>query len=195
MAVQPSTTAAPSAAAPVVVVATDQPSPSEQLEVERTQHQLQVKEQLSSVDARLEHVSQQREERGQVVGPISMLAAGYTTGLAALSISLATFAGAQQVKKTDGYKNNLDINSDDQVNGEDETTFRNLSRAMGAVSAVGFGVGIAGSIFLAKRLKERRELDPEARKLQNQRRDLRRELNYSGNVSGSGLTLGLTGRF
>jgi hypothetical protein len=171
------------------------PSASEQLQVERTEHKLEVKEQLSTVDAQLEHLGQQREERGQVTGPISMVAAGYTTGVAGLATSIAAFVMAQQIKHGHSINNGLDINNDHQLDGDDENAYRNISRTMGAVSAVGFAVGVAGSVFLAKRLKERRELDPEVKRLQNQRRELRRELSYSANASGTGLSFGLNGRF
>ena len=176
--------------APVVVV-----DPQGQLEAKRTEEKLEIKEKLTSIDERLEHLDRQREERGRITGPVSMLTAGYTTGLAALAVSLGAFYGAERVADTEGYKRRLDINDDNQLDADDENSFRTIARTMGALSAVGFGVGIAGSIFLAKRLKERRELDPDVRRLQNERRELRRELNYTLGPVKNGVALGMTGRF
>lgn len=168
---------------------------SDQLDADRTVHKLEVKEKLSDLDVKLEHLDRQREERGTLTGPISMLTAGYTTGIAALAVSLGAFVMAEQVKDSKGFKNRLDINNDNQLDGDDERSFRTISRTVGALSAVGFGVGIAGSIFLAKRLKERRAYDPEVRRLQNERRELRRELNYSLAPTSTGVSFGLNGRF
>lgn len=170
-------------------------SASDRLDAQRTVHKLEVKEKLSDLDVKLEHLDRQREERGTLTGPISMLATGYTTGLAALAVSIGSFVMAEQVKDSKGFKNRLDINNDNRLDGDDETSFRTISRTLGALSAVGFGVGIAGSVFLAKRLKERRAYDPEVRRLQNERRELRRELNYSMAPTIGGVAVGLNGRF
>lgn len=175
---------------PVVVV-----DPDGQLEVKRTEEQLEIKEKLTSIDERLEHLDRQREERGRITGPVSMLTTGYTTGLAAMAVSLGAFYAAERVADTEGYKSRLDINDDNELDGDDENSFRTIARTMGALSAVGFGIGIAGSVFLAKRLKERRELDPDVRRLQHERRELRRELNYTLGPVKHGVALGLTGRF
>jgi hypothetical protein len=171
------------------------PSPKDELDAQRTVHKLEVKEKLSELDVRLEHLDRQREERGTLTGPISMLTTGYTTGLAALAVSLGAFVMAQQVHDSKGFKNRLDINNDNQLDRDDENSFRTISRTLGALSAVGFGVGIAGSVFLSKRLKERRQYDPDVRRLQNERRELRRELNYSLAPTSNGLAFGMNGRF
>lgn len=157
----------------------------------------QIIDELAGVETQLEMVDQQRHD-GSIAGPVAMLASGYTTGIIALGVSLASFAMAEQVQKRDPNDQSggrLDINNDGSVDGDDEATYRRVARGLGIASAVGFAVGIAGNVILAKRMRERREHDPEIRQLQRRRRELRRELDYGGSASATGLSLSLGARF
>lgn len=164
---------------------------------ERDANKREIGERLGALEGRIEAIDQRRSD-GSIAGPIAMLTAGYTTGIVALGVSLAGFAMAEQVEKRDsddkGGKR-LDVNNDGSVDRDDEATFRRIARGMGVASAIGMGIGIAGNVILAKRLRERRQYDPELRELQRQRRDLRRQLNYAVNASHTGMSLALTGRF
>jgi hypothetical protein len=178
-------------------------SPEQQDAIDRAEERKTVaakrdlKVRISEIETRMEAIDQRRSD-GNIAGPIAMLTAGYTTGIAALGVSLAGFAMAEQVEKRDaddeGGKG-LDVNNDGNVDGDDEATFRRVARGMGVASAIGMGIGIAGNVILAKRLKERRQYDPELRELKRQRRDLRRQLDYAVNASPTTMGLALTGRF
>ncbi|HEX6242006.1 MAG TPA: hypothetical protein VFZ61_13950 [Polyangiales bacterium] len=189
---------APAAELPPTEAQAPQPAPTDVTPAAvAASERREIVDELSAVEAQLEMVDQRRSD-GNIAGPVAMLASGYTTGVAALGVSLASFAMAEQVQKRDADDEgggNLDINNDGSVDGDDEATYRRVARGLGIASAVGFAVGIAGNVILAKRLRERRAHDPEIRQLQRRKRELRRELDYGGSASSTGLSLSLGARF
>lgn len=199
---QVAVTPAPSPAAPppavmVAPVAPAQVGPrTDAVTAAEAEEKREITKKLTLLDSRLEALDSKRSD-GALAAPIALMTSGYATGLAALAVSMGSFIMAQQVKDADADENRkrYDVNGDDRVDGDDEARFRNIARGMGALSAVGIGAGIAGTVLLSKRLQERRRFDPEVRSLQRQRRELRRELNYSANASPYGAGLSLTGRF
>jgi hypothetical protein len=70
-----------------------------------------------------------------------------------------------------------------------------MARTFGAISALGAGLGIAGTVLLLKRLSKRRVFAPELRELGVRRGQLLQQLRYGGSYSQNGMQLSIGGRF
>jgi hypothetical protein len=161
------------------------------------EQRLTISSELGDVESRLAHLEYEQRD-GRIAGPIAMVASGYGTALVALGVALVSFASAKDVQRWDAgddWSDHLDSNDDGSIDADDELAFRRIARGFGVLSAIGAGVGIAGSFFLAKRMRVRRMQAPELRGLQRRRYELRRQLEYGANASARGLGVSLSGRF
>ena len=156
----------------------------------------EVTDKLAEIDARYDQMNQERSERSRLTVPISLMSAGYATATAALTGAMVGFVKANSVSNYDGeFETRLDFDNNDIINGDDEEGYRRLARTAGLISAVGYGFGIWGTVMLVKRLKERSDYEPELLRMQQERKQLRRQLDYSANATGKALTLTVSGRF
>lgn len=186
----------PSGTMPVLTTGELAPEPAREPTPLAPEEKREAADKMAAIDARYEQMTAERSERSKLTMPITLMSAGYAMATAGLTGALVSFVKANSVNKYDGdFESGLDFNNDDVINGADEDGYRRLARTAGAISAVGFGFGIWGSVMLAKRLKAHSEYEPELRRLQNERKQLRRQLDYSANASGKALTLSVSGRF
>lgn len=156
---------------------------------------------LANVDAQIANVQAARGRHG-LGGPIAMMASGYGSAMLLSIVSIVQWSVAEDIQHDRFLYNydyrdyeNYDLNNDGVVDGDDEDRARRGARALGALSVVGLGVGIGGTIFLAKRLAARRKFNPELETLRTRRIQLLRHLQYGGAMSSNGLQLTLGGRF
>lgn len=155
---------------------------------------------LQQVDVRIASVRKQQKQYS-IAGPLAMTATGY--GFAAIAGLVAVFSwvNAEDIQSGDcpySYRRNnrCDIDDDGVIDKHDERDARILARTFGAISALGAGVGIAGTVLLMKRLAKRRQYGPELDELGTRRGQLLHELRYGGGYSqNGGLQLNVSGRF
>jgi hypothetical protein len=155
---------------------------------------------LQSLDIRIAQLKQSQKQHS-IVGPTIMTAAGYTVMLVFGAIALSDWAIAENVQHGDcqggvyDYDPACDVNDDGYIDKDDEDTARTLARTFGALSIVGTGLGITGTVLLVKRLAKRREFAPELRELGLRRGQLLQQLRYGGAYSQRGMQLTLSARF
>jgi hypothetical protein len=162
---------------------------------------LRALNELQHLDLRIAQLKQSQKQHG-IVGPAILTAVGYTVTLVFGAIALADWAIAENFD--DGlcgqgelydYDPSCDVNNDGYVNPEDEDAARTLARTLGALSVVGTGVGIAGTVLLVRRLAKRREFKPELKDLGARRGQLLQQLRYGGVYSARGVQLTVSARF
>lgn len=158
---------------------------------------------LQNLDLRIAAVRKKQKQHG-IVGPAAMTASGYAIAVLFGAIAVWEWAIAEDIRqgdcsryrdRYDRYDDECDVNNDGYVDGDDRRDARTLSRAFGAVSAVGAGLGIAGTVFLVRRLGKRRAYAPELRDLGVRRGQLLQQLRYGGGYSHNGVQLSISGRF
>jgi hypothetical protein len=136
--------------------------------------------------------------RERILAPLVLLVAGYGTALVGMAAAGATFVLAEDVQHWDvgdRWRDRLDVNDDGSIDSDDEQAFRRMARSFAVIGGVGTVIGIVGTVLLANRLREQRAYAPEMRSLKQRRRELRRQLEYGGNLSPATVTLSLRGRF
>ncbi len=156
-----------------------------------------VSNRLKDVDARLSALRAERRQRS-LAGPIAMMASGYGVSLIAGLVALSTFASAEDIQHDDYWGDNrrdYDINDDGDVDRDDEKIYRRLARGFGVLSLVSLGVGVGGGVLFASRARDRGRSLPEIRSLQQERWELRKQLEYSANPTRGGMQLSLSARF
>lgn len=164
---------------------------------------LRALSELQSLDVRIALLKQNQKQHG-IVGPTIMTAVGYSLTLVFGAIAFADLAVANNI--ADGhcgyddrydydYDASCDVNDDGFVDADDEDTARTLARTFGALSVVGAGLGITGTVLLVRRLAKRREFAPELRELGVRRGQLLQQLRYGGGYSRNGIQLTLSAQF
>jgi hypothetical protein len=154
---------------------------------------------LQQIESRLTVLKHERARHG-IAGPIALMAGGYAIALGCSLFALGAFGNAEEIERLristrrDDVRR-YDFNNDDLVNHEDEDIARRTSRVMGALSVVGAGVGLFGTLFFQRRNAKRNEHKEEITALKNRRRELMRTLRYSANVGAGSLGIGFTGTF
>lgn len=154
---------------------------------------------LANVDAQIASVQAARARHG-LGGPIAMMATGYGTALVLSIVSLVQWSIAEDIEHQRFFDSeydydDYDLNDDGVINNEDEDRARRGARTLGMLSIVGIGVGVGGSVFLARRLAARRKFNPELEGLRTRRLQLLRHLQYGGALGANGMQLSLSGRF
>jgi hypothetical protein len=154
---------------------------------------------LASVDARIASVAAARARHG-LGGPIAMTASGCGTALVFSTVALIQWSIANDIEDgrfyEDGYdRDNYDLNGDGFIDEHDERRARRGARTLGALSILGLGVGVGGSVFLARRMAARRKFSPELDSLRARRGELLHHLQYGGALSRDALRFTLSGRF
>jgi hypothetical protein len=156
---------------------------------------------LQSLDLRIASV-RQKQKQHSIVGPAAMTASGFAVAMLFGAIAVWEWSLAEDIRRGDcgtyrydRYDDDCDVNNDGYVDGDDRRAARTLARSFGAVSAVGAGLGIAGTVFLVRRLAKRRVYAPELRDLGLRRGQLLQQLRYGGGYSQNGLQLTVSGRF
>lgn len=93
------------------------------------------------------------------------------------------------------YGDRCDVNDNGLITRADEDAARVLARTFGAISALGAGIGVVGTVLLVKQLGKRRQYTPELRELNTRRGSLLQRLHWGGGYSSNGAALTLSGRF
>lgn len=158
---------------------------------------------LSQVDGRLYALQLERSSH-RIVGPIITMGGGFGAAVLFGMVGLIKWGVAEDIKRGDyptlydsstEFDSTYDLNGDGVVDGEDEGRARRTARVTGTLSIIGVGVGIVGSVWLAKQLAKRRQLTPELQNLRGRKQELLRNLQYGGGYSQNGLQLTLGGTF
>jgi hypothetical protein len=154
---------------------------------------------LANVDAQIASVQAARNRHG-LGGPITMMATGFGSSIVFSIVSLVQWSIAEDIQQQTFFSSeydydDYDLNDDGVINGEDEDRARRGARTVGVLSILGLGVGVGGSVFLAKRLAARRKFDPELEGLRARRIQLLRHLQYGGMLGRGGMQLSLSGKF
>ena len=157
---------------------------------------------LQGLDLRIQELRRQ-QKRYSLGGPIAMTSAGFAVSIGFGVGALLSWAIAEDIQHHDCgdynssyyYADRCDINNDGDVDYHDEHDARRLARTFGAVSAIGGGVGILGTVWLVKRLAKRQQFEPELDQLSRRRGELLQQLRYGAGYSNNGLQLTLSGRF
>jgi hypothetical protein len=158
-----------------------------------------VLSELANIDARVAAVRAERSRHG-LGGPITMMASGYATALIFSIVGVVHWGIAEDIQKgryvdADYSFDEYDLNGDHKIDHEDEERARRGARTFAAIGFMGLGVGIGGSVFLARRLAARRRYDPELQSLRGRRLELLRQLQYGGALGQGSMQLTLKGRF
>jgi hypothetical protein len=162
--------------------------------------QAEISTELQQVDARLDQLQHERAQL-PIVGPVVMLAVGYGTAAVSSIVAIAMFAGAEEIEDGsylhdgDWDDDDLDVDNDGRIDGDDERSLRNTARVFTAFAGVGLGFGIAGSVLLAKRNQKRNVHKGEITELKQRRRELVRSLRYGAQLNADRLDLSVAGRF
>jgi hypothetical protein len=154
---------------------------------------------LANVDAQIASVQAARARHG-LGGPITMIATGYGSALIFSIVALVQRTIAEDIQHQRFFDSeydydDYDLNNDGVINQADEDRARRGARTLGALSLVGFGVGIGGNVFLARRMAARRKFNPELDTLRARRLQLLRHLQYGGALGANRMELRLAGRF
>jgi hypothetical protein len=154
---------------------------------------------LANVDAQIANIQAARGRHG-LGGPIAMMASGFGTAAVFSIVALVQWGIADDIQHdrffdTEYDYEDYDLNDDGIIDEDDEQRARRGARTLGTLSFVGIGVGIGGSVFLARRLAARRKFNPELNSLRARRIQLLRHLQYGGALSKNGMQLTLGGHF
>lgn len=152
---------------------------------------------LSQIDGRLWELRHEARHK-HWLAPTVLVVAGYGTALVGLTAAVVTFGFAEEIRHReldDRVQDRLDVNNDGRVDRDDEQSFRSMARTFTAVGGIGMAIGIVGSVLLAKTLREPAGDAREVRGLKQRRRELLRQMEYTGDLAGGRLSLTLRGRF
>lgn len=161
-------------------------------------------EEIERLDLRMASLREQRREVG-LTAPAVVTAVGYGVAFVAGAVALAEWSILRDIQDGDcgsptgrsayRYASRCDLNDDGVVDGDDKHAARVLARSFGTLSAVAAGVGVAGTVFLLRRLAKRRAFEPELRELRGQRHQLLQQLRYDGGYAHGVFQISLRGRF
>ncbi len=159
---------------------------------------------LQQLDLRIASLRKQQRQYS-IVGPAIMTGSGYLVAFGFGVAALASYFIAEDIREGDcplrfnrstrEYDDRCDVNNNGLVTGKDEDAARTLARTFGAISALGAGVGVVGTVLLVKQLAKRRQYQPELYELNTQRGQLIQQLRWGGGYSSNGATLTLSGKF
>lgn len=159
---------------------------------------------LQQLDQRIASVRKQQRQYS-IVGPTIMTGSGYLVAFGFGVGALASYFIAEDIREGDcrlrfnrttrEYDDRCDVNDNGVVTEKDEDAARTLARTFGAISALGAGVGVVGTVLLVKQLARRREYQPELYELHTRRGRLIQQLRWGGGYSSNGATLTLSGKF
>jgi hypothetical protein len=159
---------------------------------------------LQQVDLRISSVRRQQRQYS-IVGPAVMTGSGYLLAAGFGIAAVASFFLAEDIRDGDcdlrynrgtrEYEDRCDVNDNGLVTRADEDAARVLARTFGAISALGAGVGVVGTVLLMKQLGKRRQYQPELYELNTRRGQLLQQLRWGGGYSNNGATLTLSGKF
>jgi hypothetical protein len=161
--------------------------------------QVALSSELERVDSRLGLLQSERAQH-PIAGPVVMMAVGYGTALVSSVFAIAAFAAAEDIehrrfREYDWDYDDYDFDDNGVVNRQDERSARNFARVMTGFAGVGLGFGVAGSVLLAKRNRERNVHKREIVELKQRRRELVRSLRYGAQLNSERLDLAVSGRF
>jgi hypothetical protein len=159
---------------------------------------------LQALDLSISSVKQEQAQYS-LSGPIAMTAAGFGVAVVFGSVSFVEWALAESIEHGDchyyethnGFDSSCDLNNDNRIDGDDEHRARVLARTFGALSGAAGVVGILGTVFLMKRMEQRKAYKPRLIELNAHRQQLLQQLRFGGSYGGptGGLRLSLSGRF